>query len=302
VLNPAFSAEADEAYGRSYVLPPELRSSITGANQQFDTGAELRLQDVYGDELWSRLRRLGLGDLDWPSLRVLDACCGTGFLAYHLLSHAAPRSMTLLDVSADELASAERLVAGIHEVRTIEADLAGATAPQEAYDIVVGNSFLHHFPDVPAALDALRRLVVPGGWVVGLHEPTLAAVAWESGDLRAMGGFGFVPRRWLRRIRLASGEPVRPGTTDVWLFRPADIERLLAEAGFVDIRVQRRYFLRPLLVSALGLHLCERRPRLRHWEVAALNVAVWLDDRLCRWLPERLSGGVCFAARRPNER
>jgi SAM-dependent methyltransferase len=301
MLNPGFTADADSAYGSSYVVPTTLTDAIVEANSDFATGAELRTQSAYGDELWHRLRELGLGDLRWEDLDVLDACCGSGFLSYHLLRQARFRSLTLLDVAPEEVASAERLIAqdgaAPAAVTAVCGDLAKADVGQ--FDVVVGNSFLHHFPDVPEVLDTIFGLVRPGGLFVGLHEPTPAALPLETGDARHVGAFFLARDRYLRRLRHPGPDPVRAGTTDVWIFEADELERLLADRGFTEIRVLPRYLLRPFVVALLGLHLDERRPRLSGFQSSLLRGTVRLDGLLRRLLPKRAFGGVSFVARRP---
>ena len=297
MLNPGFTSAADRAYGSRYVVPDELTAAIVGANADFATGPELRTQPAYGDELWFRLAELGLEGIDWGSLDVLDACCGTGFLSYHLTRRVTPRSLTLLDVSPEEVAEAERLVGG--GARAAVGDLADPPLEEGAYDVVIGNSFLHHFPDVPEALRACRRLVRPGGVFAGLHEPTPAALPAESGDPRHVAAYLLSRRRYMVRMRHRGPGPVRPGTTDVWLFEAEELERLLAGEGFTDVRVRPRYLLRPFLVAALKLHLDERRPRLSDREARWLRGTVRLDAALRRVLPPGAFGGLSFAARRP---
>lgn len=303
VLNPGFSPEADAAYGSRYAVPSSLSDAIVGANSEFAAGAEHRTQTVYGDELWYRLRELGLAGLPWPQYTVLDACCGSGFLSFHLLDRVRPRALTMLDVSPDEVREAERLVAPhVREgakVAAVCGDLAHAPVGAQQFDVVLGNSFLHHFPSVPVVLSAIHKLVRPGGIFAGLHEPTPAALPWESGDPRHVVAYFLARGRYLRRIRHRGKAPVREGTTDVWIFEPADLRRLLEAQGFTDVHVLPRYLLRPFVVALLRLHLNETKPRLAGWQERLLGVTVRLDAGLRRVLPAGAFGGVSFVARRP---
>jgi ubiquinone/menaquinone biosynthesis C-methylase UbiE len=303
VLNPGFSSAADEQYGARYVVPDTLVQPILSANSLISSGAERRTQRSYGDELWFRLGELGVRDLPWGELDVLDACCGSGFLSYHLLDRVAPRSLTLCDVSEAELREARGLIGHVSRRTRISfasADLAGDELEPESYDVVLGNSFLHHFADVPAALGAIFRLVRPGGIAIGLHEPTPAAVSLESGDPRHVVGFVALRRWYFRRLRHRGPGPVRPGTTDVWLFEADALRGLLQEQGFIDIHVLPRYLVRPFVVAALRLHLGPDRPRLTRWQERVLAVSVRVDAALRRVMPAGAFGGLSFVARRPR--
>ena len=305
MLNPGFSATAERKYGRGYVIPPELARAVVEANADTEGGPERRTQRVYGEELRLRLRQVGLESLRLENAAVMDACCGSGFLSYHLVQWADPGSLTLLDVSREELRSAERLIRETRFDRSrlsVEcADLTDASPAGAPFDLVVGNSFLHHFPDVPAVLRSAFRLTRPGGWFAGLHEPTPAALPWESGDLRQVAEYFLFRDRYLGRGRHDESGSVREGTTDVWLFDARRLRQLLTDAGFVDVRVVSRYLLRPFFVAALGLHLSDERPRLTGRQERGLLLACRLDAVLRRVLPAGAFGGLAFAARRPPE-
>ncbi len=300
MLNLGFSPRLEEAYGESYSIPADLADELAEANSEFATGPELRTQGVYGDELWLRISGAGLDRIDWGALRVLDACCGTGFLSYHLLAHVTPRELVLVDISAEELADAERLLSGASDERLqfVCADLADAGVATKPFDVVIGNSFLHHFPDVPVALSTIHSLVCPGGWFVSLHEPTPAAVPLESGQLRHLIAYTLSPRRYMNRLRHRGPGPVREGTADVWMFDPDDVARMLVEAGFTEVLISRRYVVRPFLVAALGLGLSSQRPRLSLLKTRLLAAAVRIDELLARVLPNAAFGGFAIAARR----
>jgi SAM-dependent methyltransferase len=302
LLNPGFTTELDREYGARFVLPDSLAQGLVDTNAEFDTGDELRTQRVFGDELWSRLRRLGLEHVDWEGASVLDACCGTGFLSYHLLARRRPRKLTLLDLSPHEVEAAERLVSthdAAVEVTTLCADLADAALEPEQFDIVIGNSFLHHFPDVPKALGAIYGALRPGGLFIGLHEPAPAATPLESGQPYQVGAFYLMRARYWRNVRYKGPGPVVKGTTDIWIFERDDVQRLLADAGFDGIRVVPRYLLRPLAAAVLRMHLTEERSRLSRVQSALLGASVRADLVLQRLLPDRLFGGLAFAAVRP---
>jgi SAM-dependent methyltransferase len=171
---------------------------------------------------------------------------------------------------------------------------------QANYDVVIGNSFLHHFPDVPRVLATISALIRPGGLFVGLHEPTPAAVPWESGDLRHVIAYFMFRARYLRRLRYHGPGPLREGTTDVWMFDADALRRLLEDQGFVQVQVLPRYLLRPFVVALLRLSLDEEKPRLTALQSTVLRSAVAIDAVLRRLLPARAFGGLSFVARRPS--
>jgi len=62
-----------------------------------DTGAEHRLQEVYGKENWLKLERAGLTPEVLSGSEVLEVCAGTGFLTYHLLQRCKPKHLIVND-------------------------------------------------------------------------------------------------------------------------------------------------------------------------------------------------------------
>jgi ubiquinone/menaquinone biosynthesis C-methylase UbiE len=75
------------------------KNNVLG-NLNSDAGSELRLQSVYGDEIWLKLQRAGFSPNQFDTLNILEPCAGTGFLTYHLLKRCSPKSLTVNDISS----------------------------------------------------------------------------------------------------------------------------------------------------------------------------------------------------------
>jgi ubiquinone/menaquinone biosynthesis C-methylase UbiE len=299
MLNPCFPKELVTEETQGYALPQKVVSQVYGVNALFCNGPELRLQDIYGDELWMKLQSLGLGPAWWSGKTVLDLCCGTGFLSYHLLARAQPAHLTLLDISAMEVAEAEKLIRNTYKDRAVEFLCANALEsrfPSASFDIVIGNSFLHHFPDVALALREFARILKPGGSFVSLHEPKPAAVAFESRN----------PTNWLSYARHGAGfvDTLRPGGdslspkqgADVWLFAERELSLILRGAGFENVHMEQWNFLRPLVVATAKLHHDVSRPRLGILGRVLLRAAVASDSLLRRLLPPQFFASLAFLA------
>jgi trans-aconitate methyltransferase len=94
-----------------------------------------------------------------PREDVLDVGCGTGALASRLRAATSGR-VVAVDPSPGMIEAARRDVpAGVELAR-----LAAEELPYEGeFDLVVSNSALHWFRDVPGALARIRRALRPGG-------------------------------------------------------------------------------------------------------------------------------------------
>jgi SAM-dependent methyltransferase len=159
-----------------------------------------------------------------PVARVLDVACGTGVIA----RLAAPQvgvagQVRGLDINAEALAVARSLPpppgASItwHEGSAVAMPFADAT-----FDLVLCQQGLQFFPDRPAALREMHRVLAPGGrvtlsvWRAIQHSPAYAVLA----DALERHGFAEVAASRRAPFVLGSAEEIRA---------------LLAEAGFQHV-------------------------------------------------------------------
>ncbi len=139
--------------------------------------------------------------------RVLEVAAGTGIVTSAI-------AQTCDAVIATDYASAmvdalERRVrdAGFDNVTCEQADI--YALPYEAceFDAVVAANVLHLVPDLPAALNSLKKVIKPGGLLVlptFCHDET--RVSWLVSRLLAVSGFPGHRRFTLRSLRGALEE------------------------------------------------------------------------------------------------
>ncbi|MEF7614315.1 methyltransferase domain-containing protein [Aquincola sp. MAHUQ-54] len=145
--------------------------------QQFDPQASAYLHSAVhaqGPDL-DAARRLLQARLP-PGARVLDVGCGAGHLSFALAPLAG--SVVALDPAPGMLetvagAAAQR---GLHQVRTQAGSATRLPFDDRHFDAVATRYSAHHWPDLPAALQEMRRVLKPGGWllvidVMGADEP-----------------------------------------------------------------------------------------------------------------------------------
>jgi len=166
---------------------------------------------------WAKvlLERAGLAAGD----RVLDVACGTGIVARLAKERLGDNSHVAgVDVSPQMLAVA-RAVAPRVDWREGNA-AALPVDDRERFDVVVCQQGLQFFPDKPTAVREMRRVMVSGG--------RLVIATWRS--LEHTPFF-----RELHRVaerHLGTVDDRRHGFGD-----PAALERLIADAGFEDVRI-----------------------------------------------------------------
>jgi SAM-dependent methyltransferase len=185
----------------------------------------------------------------------LEIGSGTGYFSLNLLQLGTIRRLTVTDISAGMLerlsATAEAL--GL-EVETVATEAEQLPFEDESFDIVFGHAVLHHIPDLGKAFAEFRRVLRPGGVVAFAGEPSrygdrLAALPKRAGLLAAPAWRGLVRarERAIPEAEQSHGHALE-GEVDVHAFAPADLRRLLNEAGFE----QRRVGGEELLANAWG--------------------------------------------------
>lgn len=183
---------------------------------------------------------------------VVDLCCGTGYVARSLLA-TRPGEIIGIDLSGRQLRLLKQVAdedPGIRgRLRVVQADTLRLPLSDGCVDLILGNSFLHHLPDVGAALTEIRRVIKPGGQIVVLHEPSLTATFFES-----------FPWSLFKDIHVEN-------YTDLWQFDPAELHRMLEEAGFSEIKILKTGVLANVLLGTFSILVNKFWPR---WDTAQL--------------------------------
>jgi ubiquinone/menaquinone biosynthesis C-methylase UbiE len=176
--------------------------------------------------------------------RGLEIGSGTGYFSLNLLQLGVLERLTATDISPGMLEQLSETAEGLGlEVETVRTEAEALPFPDESFDLVFGHAVLHHIPDLERAFGEFRRVLRPGGAVAFAGEPSrygdrLAALPKRAGMLAAPV--------WRRAVgaderAIAEGEQsdghALEGEVDVHAFAPADLRRLLRDAGFEDRRV-----------------------------------------------------------------
>ena len=254
-----------------------------------------------------------LGGLDGERFPdALEIGAGTGYFSLNLLQLGTIERLTATDISPGMLrrlaATADSL--GL-EVETVETEAERLPFEDESFDLVFGHAVLHHIPDLDRALGEFRRVLRPGGAIVFCGEPSrygdrLAAAPKRAGVLLAPAWrrlVGARPRA-VAETDLSHGHALE-GEVDVHAFAPADLRRLLSDAGFERRRVGGE----ELLANAWGWGLrtvessAEPESVSWSWRRFAFNSYIALqklDTRLLEpHLPAELFYNLVLSARKP---
>lgn len=121
-------------------------------------------QDI--SDLFTLLRRVGIYDEWFRQQDVLDVGCGPGTFTV-ALAQRGPARMTGIDIAAHQVAHAAQL-AGARQLAntTVETmSVYDMSFPDGRFDRVISQTVFEHLPDVAGALQAIHRVLKPGGEV-----------------------------------------------------------------------------------------------------------------------------------------
>jgi SAM-dependent methyltransferase len=156
--------------------------------------------------------------------RVLDVACGTGVVTRTAAGRVGEAgSVVGLDINAAMLDVA-RGAASVHGsgVEWCEASVLAMPLPDAAFDVVLCQQGLQQFPDRPAALAEIYRVLRPDG--------RLAASVWA--DLEQNPGFTALVGALERHVGVAAANNRRAPFA---LGDAGKVERLVRAAGFSDV-------------------------------------------------------------------
>jgi ubiquinone/menaquinone biosynthesis C-methylase UbiE len=217
------------------------------------------------------------GRSGWPYQKALELGCGTGFFLLNLKQAGVLAQGHVTDISPGMVAVAERNAESLgFSVEGRVADAESIPYGDNEFDLVVGHAVLHHIPDVELALREVMRVLKPGGRFVFAGEPTrygdvvarrLSRLTWWA-TTRATR---FGPLRSWRRPQAELDESSRAAeleaVVDLHTFPPAELRRLAAVVGAVDVSVRTE----ELLAAWFG------------WPVRTFECAVPREKLGLRW-------------------
>jgi len=175
---------------------------------------------------------------------ALEIGSGTGYFSLNLVQLGVIEKLTATDISPGMLSQLSATAEGLGlEVKTVRTEAEVLPFADESFDLVFGHAVLHHIPDLDKAFAEFRRVLRPGGAIAFAGEPSrygdrLAALPKRAGL--------FAAPAWRRLVRaqpraVAEAEQsdghALEGEVDVHAFAPADLRRLLRDAGFENRHV-----------------------------------------------------------------
>src|SRR5262245_6533318 len=191
--------------------------------------------EIYGRALvpavfsaWAPLV-VDLADLR-PGARVLDVACGTGVIARLVARRVGPTGEVVgLDLNPGMLAVAASIAsnepATTAPIRWQEASAMKMPLPDAAFDAVYCQLGLQFFPDRPASLREMFRVLVPGG--------RLGLMVWRS--IENSPGFEGLAGALARHVSSDAAAIMRAPFS---LGNAEELHELLGESNFREIAIR----------------------------------------------------------------
>lgn len=175
--------------------------------------------------LADRVARIGALLLGQSDPRCLELGCGVGTFSLPLLEEHPGLRLLGVDISGRCVELARARLSGFEQAEFRVGDATRLDLPAQSFDLVLGNSVLHHL-DLERTLCEIYRVLRPGGWL-WFSEPSMLnpQIALER-NVRAVG----------RRLQNSPDETA--------FVRPL-LARKLRHAGFLDVEVRPYDFLHP---------------------------------------------------------
>jgi ubiquinone/menaquinone biosynthesis C-methylase UbiE len=155
---------------------------------------------------------------------VLDVACGTGVVARLAATKVRPGQVTGLDLNAGMLAVARSLPNEGAPISWTEGSALDMKFPSGRFDVVLCQQGLQFFPDQPAALREMRRVLREGG---------RAALSVYSPIEQTPGANAFVQA--LDQVLGPDASRIKRGEHS--FANPGQLESLLRDAGFAGVVV-----------------------------------------------------------------
>ena len=164
-------------------LKEESRRTFNSQAETFDTGADGKhSRDAYPAIL---------NVLDSMNHEmILDMGCGTGALLEQVLQMKGTPNLYGLDLSEKMLEQAHAKLNG--RVTLVQGDSEHLPFESNCFDVVCCNDSFHHYPNPKAVISEVRRILVPGGFLIICDPYQQFGALWITNFILRFSGTGNV--------------------------------------------------------------------------------------------------------------
>ena len=228
-------------------------------------------------------RYLALFGEDPQIKRVLDLGCGDGMVTLSIVRHKNfIREVCGLDISLKALSNFRRnyLKQKVDKKITLLCSTAEKMfLPDNCFDAVVCNKFIHHLPLAPL-LEEVRRVLKPGGYFISLREPhrNQFTTYFRMGYYTCINMASFIIQRIIKNRRYAGGL-VHQIDTKKYIYSSGVVRKSLGKYGFGRCNFYLSKFIFPFTKMFL-YPLSLKFPGARPYFESVIKLAYDLDVRI----------------------
>jgi ubiquinone/menaquinone biosynthesis C-methylase UbiE len=226
--------------GLNYSLRDEIRDFWSARAATFDESVGHEIFSEAERRGWHRLIRKHLGE--GGGRAALDLASGTGVISH--LMHDMGFRVTGADWSEPMLAMARAKAAKRKaDIRFVMRDAENTMEPRGAYDVIINRHLVWTLVDPKAAFAEWLALLKPGGKLL-IIDGNMGKPSWVGRATamlaRVTGNPGLTSRRQMDPAMEARHRSIRSRVYFSDEMPATSVTALLAEAGFVDLVVDRR--------------------------------------------------------------
>ncbi len=232
---------------KNYLISEKEQNINLKDNSCYKNYDEFIFSDIYKKYLGNRWSFIVNKDKRYNN--IMDICCWVWNTWIALSKRVKVKNIDFVDISKEQLEICKEKTKNITNINisVIEEDIF-LLEKEKTYDLIVGNSFIHHFPNVVKYLKKIREFLTENWEFVVLHEPSITAAYIESFPLST--GISHIIKK------LFNKNYKKPfTTTDLWNFTAKDLKRLFLKAGFSEVKIIKNWFLSVILVNPFLIFL-----------------------------------------------
>ncbi|MBF0328685.1 MAG: methyltransferase [Nitrospirae bacterium] len=175
----------------------------------------------------AKLLKQNLTHLNNP--KVFELGCGTGAFSRYILSELPSLDLTSCDISTECIRIASKRYSSYKNAKFLVSDITMKPSSLGVFDVVIGNSILHHLP-IRSSLIYCMQILKPGG-IIMFFEPNMMnpQIAIEK-NIRFIG-------------------KILQNTENETAFFRWSLKKILQEVGFNKVSVIPFDFLHPIIPS-----------------------------------------------------